>query len=174
MFQNIVKNIKKNILPITYLIFSGLIIYTSLYHEKWVDEAQPWLISRDLDFWSLIKQLRYEVTPGLWHFIQYPFAHLGFPYFTQTILNLIFCLVAAYFLLFRSPFSWPIKILFIFSYYFSFEYAVVARSYGLTISILFILLSYFHFRLRYIYLYGVGLILLAQTNAIGLFLAGSL
>ena len=168
-------NFFTKILPvITYLVFTGLIIYTSLFHEKWIDEAQPWLIARDLDFWSMLKHLRYEITPGLWHFILYPFAHAGFSYFTQTILNLIIILLAAYILLFRSPFSLPVKILFIFSYYFSFEYAVIARSYGLTIAILFLLLSIYSRRLSQTIIFSILLILLAQTNAIGLVIAGAL
>ena len=60
--------------------------FTLTYHEKWADEAQAWLIARDLSLPRIFfYELRYEGSPGLWHLILWiaqhvfhaPYAALG-------------------------------------------------------------------------------------------------
>ena len=40
-----------------YLIISFIII---ILHEAWRDEAQSWLIARDLSFIDILKQMKFE------------------------------------------------------------------------------------------------------------------
>jgi hypothetical protein len=48
--------------------YSAVVLWTLRYHEKWADEAQAWLIARDLDLRTMwFHELRYEGSPGLWH-----------------------------------------------------------------------------------------------------------
>jgi hypothetical protein len=56
--------------------------FTLSYHEKWADEAQAWLIARDLSLWRIFSyELRYEGSPGLWHLILWIAQHaLDAPY----------------------------------------------------------------------------------------------
>ena len=60
-----------------YLTFTFIVM---INHEAWSDEAQAWLLVRDLDFFSLLKQLAIEGHPSLWYLILFPFVKLGFPY----------------------------------------------------------------------------------------------
>ena len=54
---------------ILVLVYAGLTLYTLLHHEPWRDEAQAWLLARDLGPVELLHQLPMEGTPGLWHFL---------------------------------------------------------------------------------------------------------
>src|ERR1700739_158444 len=51
-------------------LWIAIVTFTIRYHEKWADEAQAWLLARDLDLKTLwFHELRYEGSPGLWHTI---------------------------------------------------------------------------------------------------------
>src|ERR1700757_4394308 len=55
----------------------GVVAFTLQYHEKWADEAQAWLIARDLDLKTIwFHELRYEGSPGLWHTILWAGQHV--------------------------------------------------------------------------------------------------
>src|SRR5579885_3195291 len=59
------------------LVYSSVVLWTLQYHEKWADEAQAWLIARDLDLKTIwFHELRYEGTPGLWHTILWIAQHV--------------------------------------------------------------------------------------------------
>jgi len=107
--------------------------FTLLYHEKWADEAQAWLIARDLDLRTIwFHELRYEGTPGLWHTIlwiaQHVF-HLG--YNSIGYIGLAGATAGAALLIFKAPFPryvrWPLA----FTYFMVYQYAVIARPYTL-------------------------------------------
>ena len=44
---------------IVLMAYSAVVLFTVRYHEKWADEAQAWLIARDLD----LKTLWFHGTP---------------------------------------------------------------------------------------------------------------
>ena len=84
------KKLFYKILPwLIFLLYISIGFYLSFNHEPWRDEAQSWLIVRDLSWRGLISQLPYEGTPPLWHFLVKPLADLGLPYFSQNILNFL-------------------------------------------------------------------------------------
>src|SRR5215475_10660293 len=57
--------------------YSAVVLWALQYHEKWADEAQAWLIARDLDLRSIwFHELRYEGSPGLWHAILWIAQHV--------------------------------------------------------------------------------------------------
>ena len=114
------ENKVKNILGTFF--YSLLVAIVSIYHEPWRDEAQAWLIARDLDIISLFKQMRYEGTPALWHLILFPFAKLNFPYCTIAIIHLVIAISMVYLFVSYAPFSRITKLLFIFSYYIAYEF----------------------------------------------------
>jgi hypothetical protein len=108
-----------------------------LQHAMWSDETHAWLIATasksPLDlYWNT----RNEGHPGLWHLLLW----LGAQVSTDPIvLRFIQWLVAAAILAtlaFRSPFSLTTKLLLLSSYFFIFQYSVVARSYGLGVLLL--------------------------------------
>lgn len=76
--------------------------------------------------------------PPLWYLLLKPMAAAGLPYAAQPALHLFIIWAAAWLLVFRSPFSWKISASVLCTYFFSFEYSVVARNYSLGILGLFL------------------------------------
>ncbi len=107
--------------------------FTIQYHEKWADEAQAWLIARDLDLRTIwFHELRYEGSPGLWHTILWVAEHVFHAkYGALSYLGASCALAGVIVLLFVSPFPRPIRWMMALSYFFVYQYAVIARSYEL-------------------------------------------
>lgn len=110
--------IKKNKLNIFITIIYAVItfIITIIFHEKWRDEAQAWLLARDLNINDLINQMSYEGHPPLWHLILMPFAKLGFPYITESIISWAIMCITTWLILTKSPFKKVTQILILASY----------------------------------------------------------
>jgi len=107
--------------------------FTLTYHEKWADEAQAWLIARDLPLSNLwLHELRYEGSPGLWHTILWVAQHIfHVRYGALGYIGAAFALGGICVLLFATPFPHWIRWLVAFSFFFLYQYAVIARSYVL-------------------------------------------
>jgi hypothetical protein len=146
-------------------------LFVGLHHEPWRDEADSWLAARDAPLSTIFKWTRNAGTPALWYVLVKPIASLGFPYRSQEILHLVLAWTAAAVLLFRAPFTWVTKILLLASYYFLFEYAIVARSYVLTVLLLFLLLAWYPQREEQPIRHAAVLALLFNTNAHGAVMA---
>src|SRR3974377_1671788 len=62
---------------IVLLGFFFVVLFSLQDHEKWSDEAQAWLIARDLGLKTIwFHELRYEGHPGLWHTILWVASHV--------------------------------------------------------------------------------------------------
>jgi hypothetical protein len=144
-----------------YLLLIGIGIY---FHEPWRDEAQDWLLARDLSLAQLLNQMPYEGTPALWHLLLVPLAKSGLPYYSKNILHGLIAASTAYLLLFRSPFSVLLKAMILFSYYFLIEYSLIARNYNLSMLFLFLIAAYYPQRHEQKNTYFLLLFLLLQTN----------
>ncbi len=134
------------------------------FHQPWRDEAQSWLLVRDVPLGLLFHRMRYEGTPGLWHLLVLPWARLGFPYEAQSLLHAALAVAAAGVFVWRSPFPRWQKTFFVFSYYMVYEYAVIARNYVLGILLLFLATDRYRTRFRQPLVYGGLVALLANTN----------
>jgi hypothetical protein len=157
-------NFKDKILWLVFGIFIVITLWGLMNHLPWRDEAQSWLIVRDLNFLNIIKQMPYEGTPPLWHLILYPFAKLGLPYVSELIIHYIIAILAVFIFLFFSPLPKSVKILLPFTYYFLFEYSIVARNYSLTAFILFLIATLYQNRFKKPVFYAILIFLLAWTN----------
>jgi hypothetical protein len=155
------------------LLYFIIVSIVAIYHEPWRDEAEVWLLARDLSFPQLIKEMGYEGTPALWYLMVMPLAKLSLPYFSMTILHILISTAAIGVFLLFAPFSKMTKVLFVFSYYMIYEYAVIARSYALSILLLFVLASVFRKRHERPLLYGLSIALLFNTNTHNLFPAAA-
>ena len=118
---------------VALLAYSSVVLWTLQYHEKWADEAQAWLIARDLDLGTIwFHELRYEGSPGLWHTILW-LAQRVFhaPYGALGYIGAGFAMAGAAVLIFLAPFPrlvrWPLA----FTYVMIYQYAVIARPYTL-------------------------------------------
>jgi hypothetical protein len=118
--------------------YTLLLAFSIAHHEPWVDEAQAWLLARDsnlLELWT--KLLRYEGSPGLWHTLLYFCIRLGVPYAGINVISGLAGLAAVCILLWHAPFPLLIRVLLPFSFFLSYQYAVIARNYALVPVLLF-------------------------------------
>lgn len=107
--------------------------FTLAHHEKWADEAQAWLIARDLSLKTIwFHELRYEGSPGLWHTILWIAQHLFHaPYAALGVIGLACAAAGIAFMLWKAPFPRPLRYMLAFSYFMVYQYAVIARPYTL-------------------------------------------
>jgi hypothetical protein len=149
--------------------------FTLSYHEKWADEAQAWLIARDLSLWRIFSyELRYEGSPGLWHLILWIAQHIfRAPYAALGPIGLAFATAGVAFLIFFAPFPRPLRWLLAFSYFMVYQYAVIARPYTL-LPLLCFLAAYFFRDLKHPERMTIVLVLLANLTLHGTIIAGCL
>jgi hypothetical protein len=141
-------------------------------HEPWRDEADIWLIGRDLpDPVSVINMAGYEGTPVLWIMMVFLLAKAGLPYISMFILHFLLMLFALIAFLAYSPFTRAQKLLFSFGYYAIYLYSIVARNYVLFVLFLFLIAAAHRDRMKKPFLYSVLIILLANSSAHGLIAA---
>jgi len=171
--------VKKRQNKTAWLLTAGMIIFCLLnvagwfWHEKWLDEAQIWLIARDLNPRQIIQQMHYELSPSLWHQMLHIFAANNWPYITQSILNSLIMIVAVYLLLWQTKIKTSIKLLLIFSYYLAFEYSLISKSYSLTIMFL-LIIAVLKRNNKSNWWQAIMIFFLANTNTIGMVSAGAL
>lgn len=118
---------------VVLLVYSGIVLFTVRYHEKWADEAQAWLLARDLDLKTLwFHELRYEGHPGLWHTILWVAQRVFHArYDSIGYIGVTFAIAGVALLIFKSPFPWYIRWPLAFTYVMVYQYAVIARPYTL-------------------------------------------
>jgi len=155
-------------------VYSAIVIFSALHHEPWRDEAQSWMLARDYGILFMFDSISYNGHPVLWHLILHPFARLGFPYATMFIIHLCLAIAAVFLFLRYAPFSRLTKLLFIFAYFMSYEYSVIARNYCISILLLFAIASFYRHRFERPFVYGLLIILLVNTNVHSLFIGSSL
>ena len=145
------------------------------YHEKWADEAQAWLIARDLDLRTIwFHELRYEGSPGLWHTILWVAQHVFHAkYDAIGYIGAAGALAGVALLIFAAPFPryirWPLA----FTYFMVYQYAVIARPYTLLPLLAFAAAALFK-DLKHPERITAVLVLLANLSLHGTILAGCL
>lgn len=158
------------------IIFAWAIIslVSIFFHEQWRDEAQSWLLVRDLNLFELFSQLKYEGHFLLWYLIIMPFAKLGFPYITQNIISWFICLIAIILINLKSPFKTYQKILFTFSTPLIYFFPVVSRCYCLIPLAISLLAIFYKNRKEKPFRYILSIVLLANTHTLMLGMVGIL
>ncbi|MGC2446148.1 MAG: hypothetical protein WA477_00780 [Candidatus Sulfotelmatobacter sp.] len=112
-------------------VWIAIVAFTLQYHEKWADEAQAWLIARDLGLKTIwFHELRYEGSPGLWHTILWIAQHVFHArYDALGYIGMAGATAGVALLIFKAPFPryirWPLA----FTYFLVYQYAVIARPY---------------------------------------------
>lgn len=151
------------------------LLWVGAHHEPWVDEAQAWLLARDCSLSELLTvRLRYEGSPGLWHLILWGLVRAGMPYGALFLISTVCAIGGAAIVLFRAPFPLALRMLIVSSYFFAYQYAVVARSYALDLVLVPALAATYAQRLDRPLAYGALLALLANANAHSFVLAAVL
>ncbi len=150
-------------------------LYVGLHHEPWRDEADKWLAARDMTLRQSIPHwTSNEGSPGLMLLLLKILTTLQLPYFSMTLLHIALAWVAAAVLIFATRYPLVTKALILASYYFAYEYAVVARSYVLTVLFAWILVAMYPERHRRPVAYAIVIALMANANVHGAIFAALL
>ena len=128
---------KKSILLITFFLFITVLSVMFFHHENWRDEAQAYLLCRDMNLYELFKNIPYEGHPILYYLFLYPIVKLGIGPKSVNILSFIFMTISVYLILFKSKLNNIQKLCIIISYPVLYEFSIIGRSY----SLLFLLLT---------------------------------
>lgn len=154
------------------IFFFAVVAATTARHEMWRDELQGWLVARDSSMpWDLLHNMRYEGHPPLWQFLLWPIAHLTWNPQWMQALQVAIASGVAFLVLHRSPFPWPVRLLVVSGYFFSYEWAVFSRNYGIVVLVLFGVCSLYQERRTNYRTIGALLGLLCLTHVGGLIFA---
>ncbi|MGD0976144.1 MAG: hypothetical protein ABR866_18835 [Candidatus Korobacteraceae bacterium] len=149
------------------LIFVAGGLIAVLHHVPGMDEAQGWLIARDLSVPGILRQMRYEGTPPLWHLLLSFLIRLHLPYSGLGFVPLTMLGAAVYVWLRWSPLPLVVRLLVPFAFFFQYQYAVVARSYSLSTLLAFVAAALWRRKPLRVIPLAVVLALLVQTNLYG-------
>ena len=152
-----------------YLIFNGILLSR---HEPWRDEANVWLMARELTPLQLLAEIRYQGHPCLWYLLVMPFAKAGLPFGMMGGISYCFMAATAGLFLMKAPFHILTKAALLFSPIFTYYYAEIARNYCLIALFLVLLAIYYPQRNERCVLYGLLLGLLVQSDTVVLMAAG--
>ncbi len=152
--------------------YTAVVLYTVAHHEPWFDEAQSWLLARDLSLPRLwFHYLRYEGTPGLWQTVLWFINLLHVQYSALGWIGAGFAIAGMFVFLKYAPFPDIIKVLLPFSFFFLYQYAVVARSYVLLPLCAFLTAHFYRSAKKNTYAFVAALSLLANVSAQGCMIA---
>lgn len=157
------------------IVYVAATLYVGLHHEPWRDEADKWLAARDMTLAQAIPHwTSNEGSPGLMLVMLKVLTTLHLPYLSMTLLHLVLAWAAAAVLLFATPFPRVVKALVLASYYFAYEYAVIARSYVLTVLLAWIVIAIYPRRHEKPVAYAIAIALLFNANVHGAILGAIL
>ncbi len=152
------------------LAYAGATLVVALHHEPWRDEADAWLLANNASIPYIFHWTHNAGTPALWYLVLKPLAWMHLPYIALTLLNLVIAWATAAVLVFVAPFTRLTKLLLLASYYFAYEYSIIARSYALMILLLFLALAL----IRRPVAFAMAVALLFNTNVHGGIIAAAL
>lgn len=113
-----------------WICYCIVVAFSVVHHEPWADEAEAWLMSRDLTLGRLLcSEMRYEGSPGLWHTFLWALTRLHLPYEALNWVSASAAMSGAAYLIFRAPFPRLIRYGLAGSYWIVYQYAVIARPY---------------------------------------------
>jgi hypothetical protein len=143
-------------------------------HVIWRDEARALSIAIQGEDWvAMLRGLHGEGHPALWYLLLRAAHDIAGRPEVLPVLALMVAVVAAWLIVWRSPFPQAMRGLILASHFFIYEFSVMARNYGIGMLILFMLaIAYPRYRGRGVAL-GALLFLLANCNVIATILAGA-
>lgn len=152
-----------------WLLFNGILL---ILHEPWRDEANVWLMARELSPVQLFREIKYQGHPCLWYLLMMPFAKVGLPFRMIEVLSFLIMGVSAGIFWWKGPLHRFTKIFCLFSPIFTYFYPVIARNYCLIALLLILLAWQYPERREHCVRYGLLLGLLVQADTIAIPAAG--
>lgn len=148
------------------IIYALCTLILVIHHEIWADEAQVWMLVKNLSVPQLFKHLVNEGHPSFFYLLMMPFAKLGLSAFVMQIACWFSMCVSVFLLLQFSPFNRFAKFSIITSAGFLYFFPVIARSYSILPLLVFSLAMLYPKAKEHPYLYAVFLVLCANTHII--------
>ena len=164
---------RKFILWLIFILWLVIVLFTMSQHEFWRDEVRDLSIAKASGgLGELFSLTRNEGHTFIWYWLLHLLYKITGSNLVLPLLSIAFAGLGVALILFWSPFSLLIKFLFVFSILPLYEYAVMARTYGISMFLIFAFALLY--RNRQNYAIGIALILalLANTNLHALILAG--
>lgn len=156
------------------LVWLAVTLWLAAHHVPWRDEVRAWSLTLSAASWTdLFRTVHGEGHPYLWYALLWAGNDLFGVREVLPALGLAIGIAAAALLALKSPFRLGIIALLLFSQHMGFEYSVVSRNYGLSALILFTIASSYR-RVKDGPWFGLLLLLLCNSNAPSVFLAGAL
>ncbi len=135
-------------------------------HEPWADEAETWLEVRDIPYFKLLfSQLRYDGHLPLWYSVVWVPQHLfHMPYAYFVFIGGVCAIAGLAVLVFLAPFPRPLRYVIAASFFFLYQYAVIARPYVLMPFLGFLAAHFYRRGLPRIYAFAVAIAILIQDS----------
>lgn len=164
------KSKTKKVFWIVISLWVIVTIVRCIFHQPWYDEAQAWIIAKQLSFIDIIALMKNEGHTFLWYLLIMPFAKADLWYpIPMQVLNWIFSFVAILILWKKAPLNPITKTIVTFSYPFVAQLPVIARCYSIGVMFLFMLAALYNDRLKKPIIYSVLITLCANTSVMALF-----
>lgn len=150
-----------------FVCLAALVLYTVSKHEPWADEADTWLEVRDLHWLRLLfGELRYDGHLPLWHSVIW----VGMHVFRVTYDHFVFIggvcgITGLAILIFLAPFPRALRYIIAGSFFFAYQYAVIARPYVLMPLLGFLAAHFYRQGLARIYSFAIVTGLLIQDSS---------
>lgn len=151
-------------------VYAAYLIWMHVHHEMWRDEIHAWSVARLAHgFWDLVTGERvYEGHPELWYWYLRIWSWFVDAAWGLQLATASAAVAAAVLFVRFAPFPRYLKLLVLFSYYFAFEYTVMARNYVLGWLCLCLFCALYHpLRVRHLGL-ALALGLMSLTSFFGL------
>lgn len=123
-----------------FLGYAGVLALLTARHGLWLDELQHWCMARDSgSFHELFHITRNDGHPPLWHLLLFALTRFTKDPMAMQVLHGAIASGSAALVLWRAPWPWWQRVMFVFGYWSLFEFGVLARNYAPTV--LFMLLA---------------------------------
>lgn len=166
------KNLIKNILiTFLYAIFTLILV---IHHETWADEAQVWLLAKNMNIFQLFKHLVNEGHPSFFYLLMMPFAKLNISIMFMQIFCWLSMVATVFLFLQKSPFNKFAKFAVLTSAGFLYFFPVIARSYSILPLLVFGLAYLYPKSDKHPFWYASLIFMLANTHIIMLAFCGLL
>jgi hypothetical protein len=161
-----------------WLLTAGFVLVAGCalaFHEPWRDEMQAWLLARDSRTpLELIRNLKHEGHPGLWHLLLMPITRVSAAPVGLQLASLAVGAATVWVVAVFSPFTRLQKVLFAFGYFPLYEYTALSRSYGLGVLLLAVACALFRVRERHPLALAAALFLACHTSAHAMLVAAGI
>jgi len=147
------------------VVWTACVLYTSAYHEYWRDEVRPLSFAREavsfLGIWDVVGE---DGHPALWPVTLYLLDSVFHTNLVLGIASTAVAFLAIVLFLWKAPLPLWVKCLAVFSSVPLYEYAVMARNYGISMLLMFVVAWLHRRRDQNPLLLAFALALLANTN----------